>query len=89
MAPHLFIWTQYAAETEAHDIGHGLRGKIHGEGGPDEPLSGMSPTATWLTLDSLRALLSASGYRKIEIINDNPGHANGHAVTIGASTHRP
>ncbi|HEY8834671.1 MAG TPA: class I SAM-dependent methyltransferase [Chthoniobacterales bacterium] len=89
VAPHLFIWTQYAAETEAHDVGHGLRGKIHGEGGPDEPLSGMSPTATWLTLDSLRALLSASGYRKIEIINDNPGHANGPAVTIGASTHRP
>jgi SAM-dependent methyltransferase len=89
VAPHLFIWTQYAAETEAHDVGHGLRGKIHGEGGPDEPLSGMSATATWLTLDSLRALLSASGYRKIEIINDNPGHANGPAVTIGASTHRP
>jgi hypothetical protein len=48
----------------------------------------MSPTATWLTLDSLRGLLSASGYTKIEIIHDDPAHANGPAVTIGASTGR-
>ena len=85
VAPHLFIWTQYAAEDEAHDVGQGLRGKIHGEGGPDEPLSGLSPTATWLTLDSLRALLARSGYNKIEIIDDDPAHANGPAVTIGAT----
>jgi SAM-dependent methyltransferase len=84
IAPTLFIWTQYAAEEEAIDIEHGLRGKIHGEGGPDEPLSGMSPTAMWLTLPSLRSVLSASGYKKIEIIDDDPKHANGPAVTIGA-----
>lgn len=85
VAPHLFIWTQYAAENEAHDVGRGLRGKIHGEGGPDEPLSGMSATATWLTLDSLRELLVSSGYRKVEIIHDDPRHPNGPAVTIGAT----
>jgi len=89
VAPHLFIWTQYAAETEAHDVGHGLRGKIHGEGGPDEALSGLSPTATWLTLNSLRRLLTASGYQRIEIIHDDPEHPNGPAVTIGASTDNP
>lgn len=86
LAPILFIWTQYAAEEEAMDIGRGLRGKIHGEGGPDEPLSGMSATATWLTLASLRALLDDSGYKKIDIIHDDPTHANGPAVTIGART---
>ncbi len=85
VAPLLFIWTQYAAENEAQDVGRGLRGKIHGEGGPNEPLSGMSATATWLTLDSLRAVLAASGYAKIEIIHDDPSHANGPAVTIGAA----
>jgi SAM-dependent methyltransferase len=86
IAPTLFIWTQYATENEAHDVGGGLRGKIHVEGGADEPLSGMSPTATWLTLDSLRALLRASGYGRIDVIFDDPGHANGPAVTIGATT---
>ncbi|HYJ06255.1 MAG TPA: class I SAM-dependent methyltransferase [Chthoniobacterales bacterium] len=84
VAPALFIWTQYAAEEEAKDVGRGLRGKIHGEGGPDEPLSGMSPTAIWLTLASLRSVLQASGYQKIDIIHDDPKHANGPAVTIGA-----
>jgi hypothetical protein len=84
IAPVLFIWTQYAAENEAHDVGRGLRGKIHVEGGADEPLSGMSATATWLTLDSLRALLAASGYESVEVIYDDPGHPNGLAVTIGA-----
>jgi hypothetical protein len=84
IAPTLFIWTQYAAEEEAMDIGRGLRGKIHGEGGLDEPLSGMSPTAMWLTLASLRSVLSAAGYKRIDIIHDDPKHANGPAVTIGA-----
>ena len=84
VAPLLFIWTQYCADNEARDVGNGLRGKTHIEGGADEPLSGMSPTATWLTLDSLCDLLRASGYKTIELIHDDPAHANGPAVTIGA-----
>ena len=86
VAPRLFVWTQYAADDEAHDLPGGLRGKIRVEGGPDEPLSGMSSTATWLTLDSLRDVLAASGYKKIDVIHDDPAHANGPAVTIGATT---
>ena len=85
VAPRLFIWTQYAADEEARDLSGGLRGKIHIEGGPDEPLSGMSSTATWLTLDSLREVLKASGYQKIDVIHNDPAHANGPAVTIGAT----
>src|SRR5436189_4809468 len=53
IAPLLFVWTQYAADNEAHDLARGLRGKIHIEGGADEPLSGMPSTATLPTLDSL------------------------------------
>ena len=86
VAPLLFIWTQYAADNDAHDLSRGLRGKIHVEGGADEPLSGMSSTATWLTLDSLRDVLATSGYKKIEVIHNDPAHANGPAVTIGATT---
>jgi hypothetical protein len=86
VAPRLFIWTQYAAEEQAHDLGDGLRGKIHIEGGADEPLSGMSPTATWLTLDSLRGVLTAGGYKRIDVIHNDPTHANGPAITIGATT---
>lgn len=84
IAPQLFIWTQYAREEEARDVGRGLRGKIHVEGGADEPLSGLSATATWLTLDSLRDILTANGYKNIDVIYDDPAHPNGPAVTIGA-----
>lgn len=86
IAPLLFIWTQYAAESEARDVGAGLHGKTHIEGGPDEPLSGLSPTATWLTLESLRTVLTACGYSNVDVIHDDPAHPNGPAVTIGAAT---
>ena len=88
VAPLLFIWTQYASEEEARDVGHGLRGKIYIEGGPDEPLSGLSTSATWLTLASLREVLARSGYATIDIIHDDVTHQNGPAVTIGATRDR-
>jgi SAM-dependent methyltransferase len=84
IAPVLFLWTQYAAEEEARDLGNGLWGKTHVEGGADEPLSGMSPTATWLTLPSLRDLLRDCGYKSVDVIHDDVAHPNGPAVTIGA-----
>ena len=43
VAPIFFVWTSYAPENEAIDLPNGLRGKIQSEGGPDEPLSGLSP----------------------------------------------
>jgi SAM-dependent methyltransferase len=86
VAPVLYIWTQYAREEEAGDVGPGWRGKIHIEGGADEPLSGMSATATWLTIQSLGDVLRTSGYKRVDVIYDDPAHPNGPAVTIGATT---
>ena len=88
IAPNLFIWTHYAAEADTEIVADGLRGKIHPEGGAAEPLSGMSATATWLTLGSLLAALTRSGYASVHVIDNNPTHANGPAVTIGATTGR-
>jgi hypothetical protein len=85
IAPRLFIWTHYAAESEAQILPEGRQGKIHFEGGPDEPLSGMSSTATWLTLESLITSLTKSGYESVHVIHNDPTHANGPAVTIGAT----
>jgi hypothetical protein len=84
IAPAVFIWTHYAKEEEATEVAPGLRGKICPEGGSDEPLSGMSATATWLTLDSLITLLKRSGYESVDVIKDDPTHPNGPAVAIGA-----
>jgi Methyltransferase domain len=85
IAPKLFIWTHYAAESEAQILPDGRRGKIHFEGGVDEPLSGMSSTATWLTLESLIRSLTTSGYVSVHVIHNDLTHANGPAVTIGAT----
>jgi hypothetical protein len=41
-----------------------------------------------LTLDSLCELLAVSGYGNVDIIYDDPSHANGPAVTIGATRDR-
>lgn len=85
MAPKLFLWTHYAAESEAQVLPDGRRGKIQPEGGTDEPLSGMSSTATWLTLGSLIGTLTTSGYGNIDVIYNDLTHPNGPAVTIGAT----
>jgi|SRR6267143_2861657 len=86
LAPNLFIWTHYAADADAETVSEGLRGKIHAEGGAADPLSGMSATATWLTLESLITLLTKSGYAGVEVIANDPAHTNGPAVTIVATT---
>ena len=85
VAPTLFLWTVYAAEGESTELPNGMRGKIHGEGGPDEPLSGLSSTATWLTLGSLITSLTMSGYKSVHVIHNELTHVNGPAVTIGAT----
>jgi SAM-dependent methyltransferase len=81
----LFIWTHYANDLEADALLGDLRGKIHVEGGPDEPLSGMSATSFWLTLDSLLNVLKSAGFNRVRILHSDPNHRNGPAVTIAAS----
>jgi hypothetical protein len=86
LAPNLFIWTHHAADADAEIISEGLQGKLHPEGGAADPLSGMSATATWLTLESLITSLTQSGYASVQVIDNDPTHVNGPAVTIGART---
>ncbi|MEP6698551.1 MAG: class I SAM-dependent methyltransferase [Verrucomicrobiota bacterium] len=85
VAPKLFLWTHYAAEAEAEPMGDNLRGKIQGEGGADEPLSGLSSISRWLTLGSLINVLTIHGYESIHIIEHDLKNGNGPAVTLSAA----
>ena len=85
IAPNLFIWTHCAPDAEAELLSNGLRGRIFIEGGSEEPLSGLSPTSTWLTLGSLITSLTGSGYRTIHLIDNELRHPNGPAVTLAAT----
>ena len=67
VAPSLFVWTVYANENEVTVEIDGLRGREYVEGGLNEPLSGLSPKSSWLTLPSLLKLLKRSGYRNIGV----------------------
>lgn len=85
IAPHLFVWTHYADDQAANEIRGDYRGQLHREGGPEEPLSGMSETAFWPTLRALQQMLTASGYAAINILQDDVAHQNARAVTLTAS----
>ena len=87
VAPKLLIWTHYADDVEAGVVQDGRRGRVHIEGGLEEPLSGLSPTAFWLTLGSLLKVLTAAGYKSVHVLHNDIAHPNGPAVTLGAATH--
>ncbi len=84
VAPALFLWTHYANEESANETRHGLRGQIHTEGGPNEPLSGMSAIAFWPTQEALLKMLTESGYASVEVIKNDTTHKNSPAITIAA-----
>lgn len=84
IAPKFFLWTMYSDDAAADTTVDGFRGRNQGEGGLDEPLSGMSSHSLWLTLGSLTEALTKAGYEPIEIIQNDLAHPQGRAVTIGA-----
>lgn len=84
-APALFVWTHYADDLNAAEIREGFRGQVHHEGGPNEPLSGLSATAFWPTLGSLLKMLARSGYRTIHVIKNDATHPNSPAITLAAA----
>lgn len=84
VAPRLFIWTHYAEENPGNLTVNELKGREYLEGGLDEPLSGVSPKSFWLTLDSLKKVLTKAGFDSIRILHEDPKHCHGPAVTIAA-----
>lgn len=80
----LFIWTHYSTENKANKIVKGFCGSWYEEGGPNEPLSGLSPKSFWVTLPSLKDMLRQYGFTNIKIIEENPNHPNGACVTLAA-----
>jgi hypothetical protein len=83
--PNLFIWMRYANEGDT-EVVNGFRGRWYRESGLQDPLSGLSAQSFWPTLDSLRNMLVRNGFRAIQVIEDNPGHPNGPAVTLTATS---
>jgi len=86
ISSNLFLWTHYAAENRAHQTANGFRGLTYRELGFrfGHPLSGLSPSSFWPTLNALIAMLQQSGFKTIQIIENNPAHPHGPAITLAA-----
>lgn len=99
VSPNLFIWTHYANGDAAeaavpalrkarNTTRNGFEGWEYGEHGLKDPLSGMSPSSFWPTLDGLKRMLAEHGFEEVHIIKDNPKNPHGPAVTLAASAAR-
>ncbi|MGH8501277.1 MAG: class I SAM-dependent methyltransferase [Gammaproteobacteria bacterium] len=83
VGPGLFIWTHYAADNNTVEV-NGYQGKWYQESGLRDPLSGMSKESFWPTLTSLKAMLTQKGFGNVHVIEDDPKHPHGPAVTLAA-----
>jgi hypothetical protein len=85
LSSNLFLWTLYAAENRANKTVQGFKGLRYRElGFWGHPLSGLSPFSFWPTLAALITMLQQSGFKTVQVIEDDPGHQNGPAVTLAA-----
>lgn len=86
VSPNLFMWTHYTKEETVNAHAHGMPGYTFQEGGLSDPLSGMSADSFWPTLDGLQDMLKEYGFKTIDLIEDDPDHPHGPAITLAATS---
>ena len=84
VSSRLFIWTHYAAEQKANKVVNGYRGLHYQEFGLKDVLSGLSAKSFWPTREALLAMLARHNFAATEIVEDDPGHMHGPAITLAA-----
>lgn len=86
VAPRLFLWTHYCDAENADRRENGYAGRMFAEGGPDEPLSGLSLCSFWPTLEALAQMVSEAGFTRFQILGDDRDHPHGPAVSLAGWT---
>lgn len=82
VATQMFLWTHVADEKGAKRQSGGYLGRFYQEFGVADPLSGMSGHSFWPTYPELRRMLADRGFEELELIQDEPDHPHGPAVTL-------
>jgi len=85
---NLFLWTHYAADEKADQNIDGYPGWWYPEGGIQDPLAGLSLKSYWLTMDTLKSVLTKNGFKYMDIIKIDLNHENGPCVTMAASKNK-
>ena len=86
VSDRVFLQTHYAATAE--ETRDGVPGRSYPEYGTSDPLSGLSHTSYWLTLQALNAQLEQNGYAVREL-ERSLEHPNGPIVTLVAECSSP
>lgn len=86
ISPRLFLWTHVVPDDQADQVIQGYRGRWWAEGGPNDPLSGLSDVAFRPTKSSLLAMLDDAGWKKTSLIAEEADHRFGPTVTLAAES---
>jgi SAM-dependent methyltransferase len=86
VSPNLFIWTHYVKDDAVNTTANGYRGITYKEHGLAELLSGMSAYSFWPTLTGLQQMLKEYGFKTVDLIEDQPDHPHGPAITLAATS---
>lgn len=85
VSPNVFMWTHYTKEEDINTSANGWPGFTYQELGLADPLSGMSADSFWPTLEGLQDMLKKYGFEKVHLIEDDPNHPQGPAITLAAT----
>lgn len=81
----ILLWTHYCEKERATVQREHYRGRLYREWFfAFEALSGLSSASFWPTQESLLEMLKESGFTRTIIIEDNPHHEHGPAITLAA-----
>jgi SAM-dependent methyltransferase len=81
----VFLWTHYVEKPKANATRHHYTGRLYWEWFfLFEALSGLSPVSFWPTQSELLRMLADYGFEDTTIIEDNPSHEHGPAITLAA-----
>jgi SAM-dependent methyltransferase len=85
MSRGIFLWTHYVEEARANVQRHAYRGRLYREWFfLFEVLSGLSPLSFWPTRGDLWRMLADCGFGEVILIEDDPSHEHGPAITLAA-----
>jgi SAM-dependent methyltransferase len=83
VARGLLLWTHYCEDQRASVTREHYRGRLYREWFfAFEALSGLSPASFWPTREALLLMLSESGFTRTVILEDDPRHEHGPAITL-------
>ena len=86
VADKMYLWTHVAPEELDGAVRDGYRGMLYDEHGVGDPLSGMSESSFWPTLEELLRMLGDVGFVDCELLDLDEDHPHGPAVTLRCAT---